>query len=49
VAHYRGVNDKVWGIYYNIYGGGPVIVRQKVNIYDEPLKPPEGSLERSFL
>lgn len=49
VAHYRGINDKVWCIYYKIYGGGPIIVRQRVNIYEEALVPPQSALDRSSL
>ena len=37
VAHYRGVNERVWNTYFKIYGGGPVIARKKLNIYDEPV------------
>lgn len=32
---YRGLNEKVWQAYHRIYGGGPVIVRKRLNIYDE--------------
>ena len=35
VAHYRGVNERVWNTYFKIYGGGPIIARRKLNIYDE--------------
>ncbi|CAG9331010.1 unnamed protein product [Blepharisma stoltei] len=35
VAHYRGVNENVWKLYIKIYGGGPEIVRKKLNIYEE--------------
>ncbi|CAG9331926.1 unnamed protein product [Blepharisma stoltei] len=41
VAHYRGVNEKVWQAYYTIYGGGPAIARKKLNIYDEPVEIPK--------
>ncbi|OMJ92932.1 hypothetical protein SteCoe_4141 [Stentor coeruleus] len=33
---YRGLNEKVWQAYHRIYGGGPMIVRKRLNIYDEP-------------
>ena len=33
VAHYLGLNQKVWNMYLSIYGGGPQIVRSKLNIY----------------
>ena len=36
-VHYRGVNYKVWKAYLKTYGGGPQIVRKKLNIYDEPV------------
>jgi hypothetical protein len=36
VAHYRGVNEQVWHTYCRLYGGGPVITRQQLNIYIEP-------------
>jgi hypothetical protein len=36
VAHYRGVNEAVWQAYHRLYGGGPVICRQRLNIYNEP-------------
>lgn len=32
--HYRGVNERVWNYFYSIYGGGPVIKRQTINIYN---------------
>lgn len=35
---YRGLSDKVWQVYYQTYGGGPIIVRKKLNIYDEAKK-----------
>lgn len=35
VAHYRGVNEKVWLAYLRIYGGGPPIMRKKLNIYGD--------------
>ncbi|CAG9332517.1 unnamed protein product [Blepharisma stoltei] len=35
VAHYRGVNENVWNLYLKIYGGGPEIVRRKLNIYED--------------
>ena len=34
VVHYRGVNKKVWEAYIHIYGGGPPIIRNKINIYE---------------
>lgn len=40
VAHYRGVNEKVWQAYYKIYGGGPALARRKLNIYDEDVEIP---------
>jgi hypothetical protein len=35
VTNYRGVNERVWKAYFKFYGGGPVIVRRKLNIYQE--------------
>lgn len=32
--HYRGVNEQVWNYFYGIYGGGPVIKKQTINIYN---------------
>lgn len=32
--HYRGVNERVWNYFYGIYGGGPVIKRSSINIYN---------------
>ncbi len=32
--HYRGVNERVWNYFYGIYGGGPVIKRPTINIYN---------------
>lgn len=32
--HYRGVNERVWNYFYGIYGGGPIIKRQTINIYN---------------
>lgn len=34
VAHYRGVNERVWNYFYGIYGGGPVLKRRTINIYN---------------
>mmetsp|Transcript_12358 Transcript_12358/g.23433 ORF Transcript_12358/g.23433 Transcript_12358/m.23433 type:complete len:491 (-) Transcript_12358:61-1533(-) len=36
VAHYRGVNEKVWQTYVKLYGGGPMICRKRLDIYEEP-------------
>ena len=33
VEHYRGVNKQVWETYLQIYGGGPVIERRYLDIY----------------
>lgn len=38
---YRGVNKEVWSIFHSIYGGGPIIERQKLDIYSAP--PPSRS------
>jgi len=35
---YRGVNKYVWDMLYRHYGGGPVIVRESLDIYShEPI------------
>ena len=35
---YRGVNEEVWNALHQIYGGGPVIRRYKLDVYsDEPV------------
>lgn len=31
--HYRGVNHEVWRLLHKIYGGGPVVVREVLDIY----------------
>lgn len=41
---YRGVNKEVWRIFHGIYGGGPVIERQRLDIYANP--PPARSRTR---
>mmetsp|Transcript_9811 Transcript_9811/g.11308 ORF Transcript_9811/g.11308 Transcript_9811/m.11308 type:complete len:226 (-) Transcript_9811:26-703(-) len=33
--HYRGINKKVWDFFISSYGGGPVIVRHSLNIYED--------------
>lgn len=33
-THYRGVNERVWNYFYGIYGGGPVLKRSTINIYN---------------
>ena len=33
-THYRGVNERVWNYFYGIYGGGPMIKRSTINIYN---------------
>ncbi len=35
VTHYRGVNKHVWEYLVGIYGGGPMICRNAIEIYDE--------------
>ncbi len=32
-VHYRGVNQEVWQIFHKMYGGGPVILREELDIY----------------
>jgi hypothetical protein len=35
--HYRGVNREVWQIFHRMYGGGPIIVREDLEIYSRDL------------
>lgn len=35
---YRGVNFEVWNLLQKIYGGGPLIVRQDLDIYSKDIK-----------
>ena len=35
VGHYRGINYKVWNVFVTIYGGGPLLRRKFLNIYDK--------------
>ena len=32
-VEYRGVNKDVWDLISKIYGGGPAIIRESLNIY----------------
>lgn len=34
---YRGVCPKVYALFHSIYGGGPAIVRSKIDLYSEPV------------
>jgi hypothetical protein len=34
---YRGVNREVWQIFHRMYGGGPIIVRDDLDIYARDL------------
>ena len=36
-VHYRGVNHQVWHLLFKIYGGGPVIAREELDIYSKDL------------
>lgn len=38
-VHYRAVNSKVWNFLHNIYGGGPTLIRRKIDVYSEPVDP----------
>jgi hypothetical protein len=38
VRHYRGVNGDVWRYFMRIYGGGPALVREELNIYARALE-----------
>ena len=35
---YRGVNMEVWTQLHKIYGGGPLIVREELDIYSKDMK-----------
>jgi len=35
--HYRGVNKEVWQLLHRMYGGGPIIVREELDIYSRDL------------
>ena len=35
---YRGVNFEVWNLLQKIYGGGPLIVREELDIYSKDIK-----------
>ena len=35
--HYRGVNKEVWEMFYKLYGGGPIIIREALDIYSKDL------------
>jgi len=37
---YRGVNAQVWGFFASIYGGGPAIRRQRLDIYSPSMPAP---------
>jgi len=34
---YRGVNKEVWQLLHKMYGGGPIIVREALDIYSKDL------------
>ncbi len=34
VGHYRGINSRVWDVFVGIYGGGPLLIRRTLDIYD---------------
>ena len=38
---YRGVNEKVWQVFVQRYGGGPPICRSKLDIYAPAVPPPD--------
>lgn len=41
--HFRGVNKNVWNFFMEQYGGGPTIVRSKIDIYLPPPPSPSPS------
>ncbi len=36
-THYRGVVKEVWDYFHQLYGGGPAICRQVIDIYSRPV------------
>lgn len=34
---YRGVSKEVWALFHKMYGGGPIIVREDLDIYSSDL------------
>lgn len=34
---YRGVNKEVWNMLHRIYGGGPAIIREFLDIYSDDM------------
>ena len=38
--HYRGVSKQVWDYLHHRYGGGPVIIRESIDIYTVPPETP---------
>jgi Ubiquitin carboxyl-terminal hydrolase/DUSP domain len=39
IIHYRGVNYKVWRFLSSIYGGGPLLKRKEINLYEGVVPP----------
>ena len=37
--NYRGVNLEVWRLLHKIYGGGPVVVREELDVYSTDIFP----------
>lgn len=35
--HYRGVNKEVWQIFHRMYGGGPIVIREELDIYSRDI------------
>ncbi|CAG8542497.1 10529_t:CDS:10, partial [Ambispora gerdemannii] len=36
---YRGVNERVWNYFHQIYGGGPICIRAVLDLYSSPVFP----------
>ena len=37
VLHYRGIVEETWNFLISMHGGGPIMTRRKIDIYDKPL------------
>jgi hypothetical protein len=46
---YRGLNRRVWMHLHGIYGGGPAIVRESINLYGPPVKTEAEASTEAFI
>eukprot|EP00744_Colponema_vietnamica_P003292 GILI01005069.1.p1 GENE.GILI01005069.1~~GILI01005069.1.p1 ORF type:complete len:360 (+),score=84.33 GILI01005069.1:127-1080(+) len=42
VVHYRGINVLVWKVFLRFYGGGPLVMRNNLELYEEDVTSEEG-------